>query len=327
MKLFLAALGALAIALTGCGDDENESGGGGGTSGAQQEMVKVPIGTLPIANAAPMYIGMEKGFFRDEGIELEPKVAQSGQELITGLISDDTQFAFIGWTSSFIGAARGLPIKAVVNADNAADTAEAEWQSVMSKKGSGIRKASDLAGKTVGVNALKGVAEVGLKAALEKQGVAPSSVKLLEVPFPESPAALDAGRVDAVWAPEPFLSAILAQGGHEVMRPIFELGAGFPNGTYITSEKALGEDDLVERFARAMNKSTQYASENPEEARAQIPKFTQIPPETAAKMRLPVWKTEIDREALTELASYSLKYKIIEKEVDVDSLIWEGAEG
>jgi ABC-type nitrate/sulfonate/bicarbonate transport system substrate-binding protein len=47
------------------------------------------------------------------------------------------------------------------------------------RRGSSIREPSDLAGKTVGINALQGVAEVALKASLERDGVDPESVELL----------------------------------------------------------------------------------------------------------------------------------------------------
>jgi NitT/TauT family transport system substrate-binding protein len=324
MRALPAVLVAAALAFAGCGDDESGGGGGGGEGG----VTRVKIGTLPIANAAPMYIGMEKGFFREEGLQLEPQVAQSGNELITALVGGDQEFVFLGYTTVIIARSRNLPVKAVVNADNAASTPEEEWQYVMSKKGSSIREPQDLVGKTVGINALKGVAEVGLKAALEKNGVDPGSVKLLEVPFPESAAALDRGRVDAVWAPEPFLTQILEAGGNEVLAPILELGKEFVNGTYATSEQFIAENgDVVERFARAMDKSTQYAAAHPDEARKSIPTFTQIPAEVAEKMRLPIWKTEIDRAQLQELVGYTREYGVIGEAVDVDEMIWEGAGG
>jgi NitT/TauT family transport system substrate-binding protein len=135
-------------------------------------------------------------------------------------------------------------------------------------------------------------------------------VKLLEVPFPEMPAALDAKRVDAIWAPEPFLTSVVAKGGQEVLAPYISLGKAWPNGTYATTDRYLGENqEVVERFARAMNRSTQYAAEHPEEARATIPTFTQIPPEVAKEMRLPVWLTEIDRGQLEQLVGYTQKYR------------------
>jgi NitT/TauT family transport system substrate-binding protein len=62
-------IGALAVA--GCGGDDDSSDGGG------DGPTTVTVGTLPIANAAPMYLGMEKGFFEAENLEIKPQVGEA----------------------------------------------------------------------------------------------------------------------------------------------------------------------------------------------------------------------------------------------------------
>ena len=232
---------AALLALAGCGDD------GGSSSAGEGGVTKVKVGVLPISNVAPLYLGMKKGFFKEEGLEVEPSIGQSGNELVTGMVSGSTDFAFLGYVPLMSARAQGLPVKVVANADNGAETEDKEWTLILTKKGSPIKEPADLAGKTIAVNALKGVGEVAIKAALEKRGVDPNSVKLLEVPFPEMPAALSKGRVDAIWAPEPFLTSVLGEGGQDVEAPLTTLGTKFPNGNYATTEKKIAEDkDVVE---------------------------------------------------------------------------------
>jgi NitT/TauT family transport system substrate-binding protein len=323
MRGRVAVLLVALLVVAGCGGG-NDNGGGGSSNGG---VTTVTVGTLPIANAAPMYLGMKHGFFRQERLNIKPQMAQSGNELITALVSGNSQFAFLGYVPVIVGVSRGLPVKVVVNADNGAATEDKEWQLILSRKGSSIRKPADLAGKTVAVNALKGVAEVGLKAALDKEGVDPNSIKLLEVPFPEMPAALERGRVDAIWAPEPFLTQVLAQGGNIVLAPYVPLGKYFPNGNYATTDRVIQENgDVVERFARAMNRSTKYAIDHPDEARATIPTFTKIPAAVAQKIRLPVWRTQIDRTQLEQLIGYAQKYGAIKDTFPVDKMMWKGAQ-
>jgi NitT/TauT family transport system substrate-binding protein len=317
---------AMVLGLAACGDDDEETGGGAGGGGATQETTTVKVGVLPISNVAPLYLGMQKGYFEEEGLEIEPAPAQSGNEIVTAMVSGDQPFAFLGYVPAASGRAQGLPIKLIANADNGAETAKEEWTQLMVAKDSPIRDVKDLEGKTIAVNALKGVGEVVIKAALDKRGVDPNSIELLEVPFPEMPAALERGRVDVIWAPEPFLTSVLGAGGRAIEAPLTTLGERFPNGTYATTEQYLAEnEDVVERFARAMNKSSDYATENPDEARATIPEFTQIPAEVAEKIRLPLWPTEIDRDQLQELLDYAVQYGVIEEAPPLDELIWEGA--
>jgi NitT/TauT family transport system substrate-binding protein len=318
----MGALLAALLVLTGCGDDEDSAP----TSG-ENGTTTITVGVLPIGNAAPLYLGMEKGFFREEGLELKPHVAQSGNELVATLVSGDSEVAFLGYVPVIVARAQGLPLKVVANADNGADTAAEEWQVILSRKGSDIREPADLEGKTIAVNALGGVAEVGLKAALEAEGADPGSIKLLEIPFPEMPAALEARRIDAIWGVEPFLTQALGEGAQEVLAPYPSLGKAFPNGTYATTDSYLEENaDVMERFTRAMNRSSEYATENPDEARAVIPTFTQIPEAVAQEMRLPLWPTEIDRAQLEDLIGYTQKYGIIEETFPVEEMIWEGAQ-
>jgi NitT/TauT family transport system substrate-binding protein len=321
-RVLIAIVTVAMLVVAGCGDDGGSAGGGSKEGG----VTKVKVGVLPISNVAPLYLGMKKGFFKAEGLEVEPAIGQSGNELVTGMVSGSTDFAFLGYVPLMSARSQGLPVKVVANADNGAETEDKEWTLILTKKGSPIKRPADLADKTIAVNALKGVGEVAIKAALEKRGVDPGSVKLLEVPFPEMPAALSKGRVDAIWAPEPFLTSVLGEGGQDVEAPLTTLGKKFPNGNYATTEKEIAQNkDVVEAFARAINKSSEYATAHPDEARATIPTFTKIPPDVAKKIRLPLWPPEIDREQLQTLLDYAVKYKVIEKAPSLDDVIWEGA--
>src|SRR5262245_57901985 len=211
--LIAALLATLAFVVAGCGGSGSD--GGGGSSGPQT----VTVGTLSIANAAPMYLGMQKGFFSDEGLKIKPHVGEGGAALIPALMSDQDQFAFVGVITAFTAVAKNLPIKIVTSSDDAAATADKDWQTLVVPKGSRIRGVQDLPGKTIAVNALRGLAEVVISRSLEKQGVDYHKVKLLEIPFPEMPAALEDHRVDAALLTEPFLSAVLAQGGTQIDAP------------------------------------------------------------------------------------------------------------
>jgi NitT/TauT family transport system substrate-binding protein len=317
----IAAVAALA-ALAGCGGDDSGGGGGGEDGGT----VKLKVGTLPISNAAPLFLGAKKGFFKEEKLEIEPVIAQTGNDIITTMVSGDTQFGFVGYVPAISARSQDLPVKVVANSDNGAATAKKEWTQILVAKDSPIRDVKDLAGKTIASNALKGVGEVVIKASLDKQGVDPNSIKLLEVPFPEMPGALERGRVDAIWAPEPFLTQVLGTGARSIDSPLVTLGKNYVNGAYVTTDQYLEENgDVVERFAKAMNRSNEYAGSHPEEVRAILGDYTEIPPEVAQKILLPSWPPEINRAQLEELAGYAEQYGVIKEQPHLDELLWEGA--
>ena len=135
------------------------------------------------------------------------------------------------------------------------------WQNILVKGSSSIRTPADLAGKTIAVNALKGVGEVMIRAALEKAGVDQNSIKLLALPFPAMRAALNSGQVDAIWTPEPFLSqAINIDGARDLFAPGPVLGKYFPIGGYfVRTDWASRNAAVAARFRTAMNQSLEYA--------------------------------------------------------------------
>ncbi|HEY7454682.1 MAG TPA: ABC transporter substrate-binding protein [Thermoleophilaceae bacterium] len=310
---------ALTLATAGCGDDDDSSSGG---DQASSEPTKITVGTLPIANAAPMYLGMEKGFFKDEGLEIKPHVGEGGAALIPALLSGDDQFSFVGVIPAITAVGKDVPVRIVTSSDDAAATEDKDWQTLVVPKGSSIKSVEDLPGKTVAVNALRGLAEVVISRSLEKQGVNYRDVKLLEVPFPEMPAALDGGRVDAALLTEPFLSQVLAEGGTQIDAPSVETLPSFPNGVYITSEEYLAEnEDVVDRFASAMNKSLDYAKANPDEVRAIIPTYTQVPKAAAEQLRLPAFDSELDQKGIELEADLTAKYGIVDEPPAYEDLV------
>jgi NitT/TauT family transport system substrate-binding protein len=270
-----------------------------------QSLTTVTVNTLPIANALPMDLGIQKGFFRERGIEIKKVVLQSGNDIVLALANSSGDIGYIGYVPAMIGRTQGIPIT-IIAASEVEATSEADnWQNILVKGSSSIRTPSDLAGKTVALNALKGVGEVVVKAALQKRGIDPNDVKFVALPFPTMRTALANGQVDAVWTPEPFMSQILSDGGRIVMAPGPVLGRYFPNGGYVSrNEWVTKNPGLATRFRLAMNQSLLYAQSHPDEVRALLPAAIR-------NIRLATWSPLIDRAQLLTLARYAKQYGAI----------------
>jgi NitT/TauT family transport system substrate-binding protein len=317
LAALLLAIGALAA--VGCGGDDEESAGGAGG-----ELEKVEVGTLPIASAATLYLGREKGFFRDEGLDVEPQLQQGGAEVAAGVQSGSFDFGYAGVIPIVIARAQRLPVQIVATTDDQLkDPSDADVITV-ARGDTDIRSARDLEGATVGVNVLGGVAEVVIKTSIEKDGGDPSKVKLVEVPFPEMGAALDSKRIDAGFVPEPFLLQSVEAGGRVIENASYQAvdPKGFELGIYFATEEYIGEnEDVVDRFVRASNRSADYAAEHPDEVRKAIGTYTEIPPDLVQKIKLPRWDSELRQESVELQAEQTRKYGIIEEVPDIDQLI------
>ena len=267
---------------------------------------EITVNLIPIMNTYPLDLGMKKGFFAAQGIQVKKVVLASGNDVVLALANSRGEIGFAGWVPAFIARTNGIPIVTVTTSEVEGTTLADNWQNIVVKGSSSIRTPADLAGKTVAVNALKGVGEIMIKAALEKSRIDPDSVKLLPMPFPAMRAALQNGQVDAIWTPEPFLSqAINIDGARDLFAPGPVLGRVFPIGGYFArTDWAAANPDLLRRFRTAMNQSLAYAQTHPDEVREFLPPAQR-------NVRLPIWTTIVDRAQLLALAQMAKKYGAI----------------
>jgi len=279
---------------------------GTAASAPKQTTVEITVNTLPIANGLPLDLGIAKGFFEQQGIRIKKVTLQSGNDIVLALANSSGEIGYIGYVPAMIGRTQGIPITIVVASDAEGVSEADNWQNILVKGSSSIRTPADLAGKTIAVNALKGVGEVMIRAALQKQGVNPESIRLLALPFPAMRTALQNGQVDAIWTPEPFMSqALNIDGARIVMAPGPVLGKYFPIGCYAARGDWVRKNPgLMRKFRTAMNQSLIYAQSHPTEIRALLPAAIQ-------NIRLATWSPLIDRTQLLALARYTKQYGVI----------------
>ena len=322
VRLLVAALAAAAVLLiAGCGDDGGGSGGGSSGSG-DEGPVTLNVGVIPIADVAPLYLGMDKGFFEEENLKIVPKLAEGGAAIVPAVLAGDDQIGFSNTTSLIIAASKDLPIQIISQGVLAGESTEQAWDGVVVPKGSDIETITDLEGKTVAVNTLNNVSQIVVNTALEKAGGDPSKVKYVEVPFPDMNAALESDRVDAAFQVEPGYSGGLAAGSRNISNAYEEMAPNYTVATYFTSKQYIAENrDVVDRFARAMQKSLEYAAGHDDEVRAIVGTYTEIPQEVLDKMNLPVWKSDLNQPTIEQTADAALKYGFIEEKPALDELI------
>jgi NitT/TauT family transport system substrate-binding protein len=319
----LAALVAAILALAGvaaCGGGDDGGGGGGGSEASKPTTLKV--GVIPIADVAPLYVGIKQGFFKEENLTIKPQLAEGGATITAQVVSGDLQVGFSNTTSLIIAASKKLPVQIIAQGVQGAKSEDEAWDAVLSKKGSPIRDAKALEGKTVSVNNLNNVGPLTINNAMEKAGADYKKVKYVEVPFPDANAALDSGRIDAAWVVEPFVSQGTAQGAREVLHPFEQTAPNFTVATYfVTKQYAAQNKDVVDRFVRAIDKSLTYSQSHPDVVRAVVPTYTKIPKDVAAKMRLPQWGSDLNKPTIEQTADLAKKYGYIEEKPDLDALI------
>jgi NitT/TauT family transport system substrate-binding protein len=317
VAVLLVAL-ACTVGATACGDDDDGGGGGGA------EPATLNVGVIPIADVAPLYLGIDKGFFKEEQLTIKPQLAEGGAAITPAVVSGDFQIGFSNTISLLIAASEDLPVQIISQGVLGGKSEEEAWADLLVLKDGPIKEPKDLEGKTIAVNTLKNICEVTIKASLEQENVAVDTLEFTEVPFPDMNAALEAGRVDAACVVEPFVSQGKAGKARGIAPFYVRTAPDLTVATYFTSTQYAEENaDVVDRFVQAMNKSLTYADSHPDEVRKVLLDYTEIPPEAAEAIKLPVWRPDLNEPTIEKLSELSVKYGLIEEQPDLEELIRE----
>ncbi len=319
----IALVCAFTLLAAACGGDDDDDDQASGTTGTtSQEMTSIKVGVVPVVDVAPLYLGIDKGFFEDEGLEVEPVVAQGGAAIIPAVVAGDQEIGFSNVVSLMLGQTQDLPVKIISQGIQATDDPENDTAAIAVKGSSDIQEPADLEGKTIAINTLNNISQLTVTAALDSEGVDTSTLHFVEVPLPDMVGQLEAGQIDAAGLVEPFVTTGKNAGQRMIIYDRVATEPKMTIATYFTSDSYLESNpDVVASFVKAMNKSLEYATEHPDEARQAIANYTQIPPDVLADVVLPLWQEDLNVDSIENTAQLMVDQGIADSMPDVDKLI------
>jgi len=194
---------------------------------------------------------------------------------------------------------------------------------VVARADDGIESWKDLSGRSVSVNAVKTQGDLTIGESVEKDGGDPSTVEYIEIAFPDALAQLDAGNVDAVWIPEPFLSmALAAPDKYSVVGyPNQNAIPGLPTMVTFTSGAVAEDAELVSMWREAVADTLKAATDDREGFGQTIAEFTGMPEAAAANLRLERLDGELDPQLITDLSDVALEFGFLETAPDLGTVI------
>lgn len=230
--------------------------------------IRLPMGYIANVQYAPFYIAVDKGYFADEGLEIEfdYRFETDGMKLVG---AGELPFAIVSGEQVPLARAKGLPVVYVMH----------WWQkfavAVASLADKNIKTPADLAGKSVGLPGFFGASYIGWRGLLDYAGLKESDVKVQDIGFTQA-AALQQGKVDAAVVyinNEPI--QLRAAGLDVNVIPVSDYLSLVANGI-ITNEKTITENpQLVRSFVRAILRGLQDALADPELAFNTSKKFVE----------------------------------------------------
>jgi NitT/TauT family transport system substrate-binding protein len=309
-RLAAAVLAAVLLLSAGCSDSEPTDA----SALVPTEVTQVTVGVIPIVDVAPIFLGREKGFFRERGIDLNMELAQGGALIIPSVVQGKYQFGFSNVISLMIAQTNNEPIQAVASGVASTGEDKFDFGAVVVHDNSPVKTTADLAGRKIAVNTRSNIAEITVRQAVRNAGADPSSIQWVEVPFPEMVDQIAAKKVDAAMVVEPFLAQARGAGYRAVSWNYVDAADNLTVAAYFTTTRLAQQDpDLVRRFTEAINESMRYSNAHPDLIRSVLPSYMKIPDVLLAGMTLPNWPSEINRESVETLAQASKDFGVFKK--------------
>jgi NitT/TauT family transport system substrate-binding protein len=280
------------------------------------------LGYMKIVDNAALFMAMEKGFFKSEGLELETVPMAGGAVIVQGVTSGDLQFGWSNVISLYQANVEGFDFKLVAGgATNV--KGKNETHAIQVLKNSPIKSAKDLDGKTVAVNTLNNIVHLMVMAWMDKNGASSAKVKFVELPFPQMLAALSSGRVDAISIHEPFATAAVQKGEARVLaQPWGDVLPKFLIASWFASDKWIAKNkNTIQAFVRAINRGIDAIHADPEGSRAAMIKWAGLSPELAGKIGLPVFEKAISERDVQATIDLTVKYKLISRPLKARDVI------
>jgi NitT/TauT family transport system substrate-binding protein len=308
---------SLLLGLAACGGSSSQVE----TTPSPLTPVTLTVGVIPIVDVAPIYLGVERGFFAEQKLTLTLKLAQGGAAIIPAAVSGDYQFGFSNLISEILAQQKGLKLKIISQGSQAGSDPNSDAWAILALNPA-ITKCKDLEGKTIAVNTLKNIGEVSIKAACDKAGgVDVSKFKLIEMNFPNMLPALQKGQIDAMWTAEPFTTQAKQAGAKVLSYNVVAVAPHLTVATYFATADYVSQNpQVVKRFLAAINKSLDYANAHIPEVRLIVNNYAKIPDAALQAMVLPYWSHDLNKPSINQLADLMVKYGLMTSKPDLNQM-------
>ncbi len=238
------------------------SGGGSAAGPPNVEKPNLNVAVVPALDSAGFFVALYEGLFKAEGLNVHFTPATSSDDVISAQVKGSYDITGGNYVSYIQWEQEG---KANLDIFAEGSVMEPGDQGIYTMPGSRITTLADLEGKTVAINAPDNILYLLAASVLAEHGIDPRTVHFVTTySFPQMPAALKSGAIDAAVLPEPFASVAEQTDGAV---PLVDLDQGattsFPvEGYVVTKQWAEKYPHTLAAFYKALEEGQEIADSN-----------------------------------------------------------------
>jgi len=206
----------------------------------------------------PFYYGVEKGFYKEEGIDLKISEGRGGGTTAQAIGAKSDTFGFVDGGTVVVSAVRGVPIKTVMSLMNRGIFA------IVAREDAGINKPKDLEGKQIAATAGDALTAL-LPAVVKFNKLDRDKIKVVNVDAASKVITVLEKRADALLGSVDAQSFdMAAKGVKSTMLAYSDIGAPLVGLTVVANEDTIKSNpEMIKRFVRATRKSYEAAIKDP----------------------------------------------------------------
>jgi NitT/TauT family transport system substrate-binding protein len=300
MKRFAAALTALLFLIPGAAPAQSSA----------KPPVTIHVGAIPSEVAAELFYGVDMGFFKKAGLDVQIDFFNNGSAIAAAVASGALDLGLSDLMSVINAHAHGLPF--VYAAPGLLTTLKAPTIGVLIPTASAIKDAKDLNGKSVAVSGLKNIAQIAVSEWIDANGGDSKTVKFVEVPFPQLVPALAGGRIDASAANEPWMTQAADSGNRLVFMDKGALSPAYLLSGWVTTKDWVQKNpDTLARFVSAMREIAKWANANQAASSPILAKYSKIDLAVIQRMHRGTFAERFDPSYVQPVIDAAAKYGVI----------------
>ncbi|MHC1712951.1 MAG: ABC transporter substrate-binding protein [Solidesulfovibrio sp.] len=273
------------------------------------------VGYMPVGDCLQFYVAEAEGYFKAEGLDVMGLPMKGGAVIAPAVEGGELSIGWSNTVSIILAHAKGFDFTFLApGAEGVAGTNDVH--ALLVPAASPVQSVKDLAGKTVAINTLGNINEAAVRALAQKAGIAPDSVRLVEIPFPDMATALSRGSVAAALAIEPFVTDATTRGIARVLEPSPHAVFGDPyliGGWFAKKSWVKAHPSEAAAFTRAVLKASAFIATNPAQARTLLSERTKLSPTLAEKIVLAGFPASLPPQDLQGVIDVSARFGLLEK--------------
>jgi NitT/TauT family transport system substrate-binding protein len=273
---------------------------------------------VPVDTALELSYGQQSGLIEQAGLTVDVNFLAFGAAVESAVLGGSADVGNSNISSLAAAQEKGLPI--VLVASGAVYNAKEPSSALMVANDSPIHTARDLNGKTVAVNGLQSVSQLGPQAWIDKNGGDSKTVHWVDMPFVQMAGALATNRIDAAIIAEPALTrakkdARVLADAYDAIAPRFLVTAWFASAAWVSSNAA-----LARKFADTIYRIGAWANTHRAQTAEVLAKSGHLDPGLIQRMTRTTFAESYDPSLLKPQLDMALKYGVIAKPISPEDM-------